>query len=138
MVSNRERACLTLWTRPRRSAAPSSTARISGSAGDTLVFIEGPRWQPVGKEAVAQGWRAFADSPATTGHSWVSGPNVRQDGDLAVVNGIVHLGRDEEATRLRITWVLTRAEDRWLVVHEHASQPVPDPWGIGGDWLHRS
>lgn len=116
----------------------SAEDAISYYATDALVFIEGPRWETVGKEAIAQGWRAFADSPAmVTGHSWISGPNIRQDGDLAILNGIVELHRDEEATRLRITWVLTRAEDRWLVVHEHASQPVPDPWGIGGDWLHR-
>jgi ketosteroid isomerase-like protein len=107
---------------------------------DLLVFVEGPRWQTQGHEAVARGWRDFCAAPArVTQARLVDGPHAVGSSDMASVAGTVHLVVDQPAGRveldMRLTWVLQRdADGQWRVVHEHASQPLPDPYGTG-DWL---
>ena len=36
--------------------------------------------------------------------------------------------------RMRMTWLLRWEGDRWRIVHEHGSQPLPDPYGAGDWW----
>lgn len=109
---------------------------------DTLVFLEGPRWATHGGERVAVGWRAFATSPLQV-HAveWVECPFLAAGDDLAWFAGIVDVrfapapGEAERSVRFRSTHVLRPGDDgRWRVVHEHVSQPLADPYGIG-DWL---
>lgn len=103
---------------------------------DVRVFVEGPRWETVGHEAVARGWRAFLDGPPRiTGVTWSSGPHVHEGRDLAGVSGTVALAGPDRTLQVRMTWLLSREPDgRWRVVHEHASQPMADPYGTG-DWV---
>ncbi len=57
---------------------------------------------------------------------------IRADGDLAVVNSILHFqGRyigveSETAAWLRQTLVFARIADEWRIVHEHISVPVAE------------
>jgi ketosteroid isomerase-like protein len=106
---------------------------------DLSVFVEGPRWLTVGYDAVARGWRAFGDAPIRlTGVEVVEGPFVEVGGDLAVVSQIVDITSTAEGAerqlRMRMTHGLRREGGRWRTVHEHASQPLADPYGTG-DWL---
>ena len=61
-------------------------------------------------------------------------------GSIAVIAGspkmvinFPQLGPIKEIV-FRLTWVMERQSDRWRIVHEHASQPLTDPYGVG-DWL---
>lgn len=122
---------------------------------DLLVFVEGPRWQTRGHQAVARGWRDFCTSGLWVRHvEFTDGPHVhgREDNggsdypaSVASLSGVVSLSGTVELdvvgatgveTRIpmRMTWVMMREPDRWRIVHEHASQPGADPYGIG-DWL---
>jgi ketosteroid isomerase-like protein len=110
---------------------------------DLLVFVEGPRWQTRGHTAVAKGWRDFCTSGLVLRQvEFTDGPHVHGGGDgatLACVSGIVALDvvvptGGASQTPMRMTWVMAREHDRWRIVHEHASQPGADPYGIG-DWL---
>jgi ketosteroid isomerase-like protein len=109
---------------------------------DVLVFLEGPRWQTVGHERIARGWRAFGRSPMRVRSiEWLDGPHGRVGSDLAWLGGTIELrfgvGDDPEVRSItfRATHVLMRETDgRWRIVHEHVSQPLADPYGFG-DWL---
>ena len=110
---------------------------------DLLVFVEGPRWQTRGHQAVAKGWRDFCDSGLILRRvEFTDGPHLHGGGDAAVLaclSGIVELdvlgpAGGSTQTPMRMTWVMARDPDRWRIVHEHASQPGTDPYGIG-DWL---
>jgi ketosteroid isomerase-like protein len=110
---------------------------------DLLVFVEGPRWQTRGHPAVAKGWRDFCASGLSVRRvTFTDGPHLHggeNGAALACLSGIVHMdvaGPTGDGTRvpMRLTWVMAREPDRWRIVHEHASQPGPDPYGIG-DWL---
>ena len=113
---------------------------------ETYVFLEGPRWSTKTGERVATGWKAFNASPIRMrGWSWVEGPFCMAEGSMGWVAGIVDLrvglidpagGLEREVNvRLRGTYVVRRQPDgRWAVIHEHFSQPMDDPYGVG-DWL---
>ncbi|MFY1698358.1 YybH family protein [Solwaraspora sp. WMMA2101] len=115
---------------------------------DLHVFVEGPRWQTVGHPAVARGWRAFSAAPMSvtrvdlTDGPWVhgtAGDSAGVPGALASVSATVKMtvqgvAGDDRGVPMRLTWVLRRDDDRWRIVHEHASQPLTDPYGVG-DWL---
>ncbi|MFC6879327.1 MULTISPECIES: nuclear transport factor 2 family protein [Actinomadura] len=102
---------------------------------DLRVYPEGPRWLTEGHAKVADGWRAYVRSPiGLTGVAWEDGPHVRTGTELACVNGILRLRTARGTVRLRLTWMLDRAEDGWRVVHEHGSQPAPDPYAADG-WI---
>lgn len=118
---------------------------------DLLVFVEGPRWQTRGHQAVARGWRDFCasglrvrsvdftDGPHLHGRDAL-GPSAAEPGVVSL-SGIVELDvvaptGVQTRVPMRMTWVMMREPDRWRIVHEHASQPVVDPYGIG-DWLRQ-
>jgi ketosteroid isomerase-like protein len=136
-------------TTPRQAADGLLAAVVGARVDDivdsylpspsTYVFVEGPRWSTLGAEAVAQGWRAWADAGIRiTRTHWVEGPFEQASADLAWVAGIlevaVEAGGDARTMRLRGSYVLARSDQRWRIVHEHFSQPVADPYGTG-DWL---
>lgn len=111
------------------------------------VFVEGPRWQTVGYEAVAGGWRAFCESAfRVTAIEIIDGPRVfgedaaERVGAHATVVAMTRLTYEADGEQevrqmdLRLTWVLRREPDRWRIIHEHGSQPAADPYGTG-DWL---
>ena len=104
------------------------------------VFLEGPRWATHGHEAVSRGWSAYQTSPmAVTKQTWVEGPECIGSETLVSIQGIVDLeytahGKPGEL-RMRLTWVMRKGDDgEWRIVHEHASQPMNDPYGAG-DWV---
>ena len=107
---------------------------------EVYVFIEGPRWASHGYENVARGWSAYQTSPmGVTGHKWIEGPEMIGSETLVSIQGILDLDyKAQERTdvlRLRFTWVLRKDENgKWGIVHEHASQPLADPYGAG-DWV---
>jgi len=117
---------------------------------DLLVFVEGPRWQTRGHQAVARGWRDFCTSGLWVRRvEFTDGPHVHRRADpngpadssagVASLSGTVELDvvrptGVETRVPMRMTWVMMREPDRWRIVHEHASQPGADPYGIG-DWL---
>jgi ketosteroid isomerase-like protein len=107
---------------------------------DLLVFVEGPRWQTRGHQAVARGWRDFCASGLRVRQvEFTEGPHLHGRLDTAALSGVVELDvvrptGVEIRVSMRMTWVMMREPDRWRIVHEHASQPGPDPYGIG-DWL---
>ena len=58
---------------------------------------------------------------------------------LVSIQGILDLDYEanerRDVLRLRFTWVLRKDENgKWGIVHEHASQPLADPYGAG-DWV---
>jgi ketosteroid isomerase-like protein len=119
--------------------------RAYAPTDDLLVFLEGPRWQTVGHDAIARGWRALAASPMRVESvTWIDGPHGMEGADLAVVAGTVEIayrvgtGAEVRTVRWRDTHVL-RPENGggWLIVHEHVSAPTADPYGFG-DWLPAS
>jgi ketosteroid isomerase-like protein len=116
---------------------------------DLLVYVEGPRWQTVGHEAVARGWRDFCTSGLWLRRvDFTDGPHVHaceapeaqpSHAPLACLSGTVELDvvrptGTQALVPMRMTWVMVREPDRWRIVHEHASQPLVDPYGTG-DWL---
>ena len=109
------------------------------AADDTYVFVEGPRWTNKGGRKIHQGWRDYFQAPILL-HSWawVEGPEVHESGDLALVAGVIEYafegGGRPRQLRMRMTWVLRRTDGIWRIIHEHGSQPLPDPYGTG-DWL---
>jgi ketosteroid isomerase-like protein len=106
----------------------------------TYVFVEGPRWSTLGYDQIAAGWRAYLESPIRiTGWQWGEGPVVEVWNDGAIVAGLldldVRIGGKPRALRFRASFVLRRdGSGRWRMIHEHLSQPMTDPYGIG-DWL---
>lgn len=106
----------------------------------TYVFVEGPRWSTRGYEQVAAGWRAYLNSPIRITHwQWSEGPLSEVWSDSAFIAGLLDLhaciGETSRTVRLRATFVLHRdPANQWRIVHEHVSQPMVDPYGIG-DWL---
>ncbi|MDQ3042163.1 MAG: nuclear transport factor 2 family protein [Acidobacteriota bacterium] len=109
---------------------------------DLLVFVEGPRWETLGYENVAKGWRDFISSEISMVQcAWL--PSVRSKiiGEMGFVAGIVELEvqiKDQlTAIKFRGTFVLEKESDEsWRIIHEHFSQPAEDPYGIG-DWLKK-
>jgi ketosteroid isomerase-like protein len=106
----------------------------------TLVFLEGPRWQTQGFERISTGWRAFADAPLDVESiTWVDGPyGGVSDGSgwfAGTLELRVHARGRSTTVRWRDTHVLVKSDDgAWRIVHEHVSQPTADPYGIG-DWV---
>lgn len=106
---------------------------------DAYMYVEGPRWTTRGGANVRQGWAAYFEAGAGIAEwRWVEGPFTFESGDLAQVMGVIDyqvLGDDvPKHLRLRMTWLLRREDDRWRIVHEHGSQPLSDPYGLGDWW----
>lgn len=124
-------------------------------SASTYVFLEGPRSSTRGIERIAEGWRAFVESPLEVASwRWVEGPFEDGTEELAWLAGELELGvrsRGDESpgsealgsegrrVRLRASYVARRSEDDggWRIVHEHVSLPAEDPYGMG-DWLKGS
>ena len=109
------------------------------AADDAYVFVEGPRWSTRGGDRIAQGWRAYFDAPIRIdSYRWLEGPFVLGDEPLALVAGILDYavrGNGKAGTlRMRMSWLLRDEGGRWRIVHEHGSQPLPDPYGAGDWW----
>lgn len=110
---------------------------------NTYVFLEGPRWSTKTGERVAFGWSSFVDSPIQMkAKTWVEGPFSQVSGSMAWIAGILDLdvraGDHDIRLRLRGTYVLNEhSPGVWGIVHEHFSQPLNDPYGLG-DWLPAS
>lgn len=107
---------------------------------DTYIFVEGPRWTNRGGERIHQGWRDYFQAPIRLIQwQWTEGPTTFEDGDLAVVCGVIEYqfegAGEPRPLPMRMTWVVRRGDERiWRIVHEHGSQPLKDPYGTG-DWL---
>ncbi|MBX7219280.1 MAG: nuclear transport factor 2 family protein [Blastocatellia bacterium] len=106
----------------------------------TYVFLEGPRWATLGQTNIAAGWKAFLTSKMTLlSCQWKEAPLEEIAGEMGWIGGIVHMelkiGEQPKSLDLRGTFVVRRfADGKWRIVHEHFSQPHPDPYGVG-DWL---
>lgn len=119
-------------------------AAVSAAYADrpqTTVFVEGPRWVTRGATDVRAGWRAFGESGFRMIDIDWDEPLVGWAGsDSGWMAGIATLRTqvNEEpvaAVRMRTTHVMVRdPDDAWRIIHEHASQPHPDPYGAG-DWV---
>ncbi len=109
-------------------------------AEDTYVYLEGPRWTNRGGPNIYRGWRAYFAAPIELrSWGWTEGPYEYLSDSLALVAGVIHYdflgGGQQRRLPMRMTWVLRRGADgAWRIVHEHGSQPLPDPYGTG-DWL---
>ncbi|MGH3264021.1 MAG: YybH family protein [Sciscionella sp.] len=109
------------------------------AADDVYIFVEGPRWTNRGGGRIAEGWRAYFEAPIRiTAFEWVEGPYVFESGTLGQVVGVVDYDVSgngmAKRLRMRMTWLLRHEGDRWRIVHEHGSQPLPDPYGAGDWW----
>ena len=106
-----------------------------------LVFLEGPRSGSLGWETIKEGWRHFLDaSIELRGYAWGADLLVRVRGDAGLVAATNRYhwrvkGRDL-SVEMRGTWVMERFAGSWRIVHEHASFPHPDPYGVG-DWARK-
>lgn len=113
-------------------------------ADDAYVFLEGPRWTNKGGKRIHQGWRDYFEAPIRLKEwRWVEGPEVFASGDLAAVCGVTECqfegAGEPRPMKMRMSWVVRRGEDRvWRIVHEHGSQPLPDPYGTGDWWQERA
>ena len=108
-------------------------------AEDTYVFVEGPRWTNRGGERIRDGWRDYFTAPQKLASwEWVEGPEAHESGELALVAGVIRYDFEIDGAsapmNFRMTWVLRRTNGVWRILHEHGSQPLPDPYGTG-DWL---
>ena len=93
-----------------------------------LVFDVVPPREYKGADAFRKDWQGFFDrvGPVRIENSDM---NVTSDGKMAFATYIVHLtgkGKDGNAmdVTMRITDVLRKADEKWLIVHEHVSVPV--------------
>jgi hypothetical protein len=115
----------------------------------TYVFLEGPRWSTITGERVGFGWTKFTESPIRMRTwRWEEGSFEQVHGDMGWIAGIMVLGVEAggvaKELRIRGTYVMRRdriangsSEGRpgpWMIVHEHFSQPMDDPYGVG-DWV---
>lgn len=104
-----------------------------------MGFPEGPRWVTNKGETIRRGWNDYMDNPVVLKNwSWVQGPDVKAEGTMALVAAVVNYefevnGRPNPL-KMRMTWVLHEVDGVWKSIHEHGSQPLPDPYGFG-DWL---
>ncbi len=125
-----------------RAAMEKNVDEILASYSETsdlLVFIEGPRWATLGYDKVAKGWRDFCNSAIHLKKcDWVENLQAKKDENMGFVAGILELEVEvasiTKKIRFRASFILRNEGDRWRIIHEHVSQPAPDPYGIG-DWL---
>jgi ketosteroid isomerase-like protein len=109
-------------------------------ADDTYVYPEGPRWTNGGGANIQRGWRAYFRAPIELrSWEWTDGPHEYLSDSLALVAGVIRYefigGGEPRRLPMRMTWVLRRGADgKWKILHEHGSQPQPDPYGTG-DWF---
>ena len=107
---------------------------------DAYIFVEGPRWTNRDGKRIHKGWRDYFEAPIELlSWRWTDGPDVFESGDLGLVCGVVEYqfeGAGEPRTLLmRMTWGVRRSQDGvYRIMHEHGSQPLKDPYGVG-DWL---
>ncbi|HEY8533115.1 MAG TPA: nuclear transport factor 2 family protein [Micromonospora sp.] len=107
---------------------------------DVFIYPEGPRWTNKGGERIHKGWRDYFQAPIRLlNWQWTEGPEVFEGADLALVCGVIQYefegAGQPRPLRMRMTWGLRRGADGvWRIIHEHGSQPLPDPYGTG-DWL---
>ena len=118
---------------------PTILAGLHLAGTPKLSFPEGPRWAVSQADTVQRGWNDYMSNPVVlTEWHWVQGPIVNARDGMALVAGIVHYGFEVDGRpnplKMRMTWVLQEVDGEWKCVHEHGSQPLPDPYGLG-DWL---
>ena len=118
---------------------PTILAGLHLAGTPKLSFPEGPRWTVSQADTVQRGWNDYMSNPVVlTEWHWVQGPIVNARDGMALVAGIVHYGFEVDGRpnplKMRMTWVLQEVDGEWKCVHEHGSQPLPDPYGLG-DWL---
>lgn len=123
----------------KRRDVPRILDSIDLSERGRMSFPEGPRWFVDDPDTVRRGWTDYMDTTiALTDWAWVEGPVVMGSDDVALVVGIIdyrfRVHDHERPLRMRMTWGLRRVDGNWKTMHEHGSQPLADPYGIG-DWL---
>jgi ketosteroid isomerase-like protein len=109
---------------------------------ETYIILEGPRLTTIGFEKIKKGWTDFCQSGIRLlAIDWLEGPFFQETEAMCWVAGIIRLrvsvaDNDFENT-FRATFVLlSDAEGRWKICHEHVSGALTDPYGIG-DWLKK-
>jgi hypothetical protein len=80
------------------------------NSDDLLVFVEGPRWQTVGFENVAKGWRDFVNSDIEMRQcDWIENLTSKIVGKMGFVAGVVELqvniGNELKIIKFRGTFV---------------------------------
>lgn len=108
-------------------------------ADDAYVFVEGPRWTTRGGDRIRAGWEAYFKAPIRiNAFRWVEGPFTYESDTLAQVVGVIDYditGNGKAGRlRMRMTWLMRKEDGVWRIVHEHGSQPLPDPYGAGDWW----
>lgn len=121
---------------------PTILASIDLGGTRVMGFPEGPRWVNSDVDTVKRGWKDYMDNPVVLKEwSWVQGPDVKAEGTMALVVGVVNYAFEVDGRpnplKMRMTWVLHQVDGMWKSIHEHGSQPLPDPYGFG-DWLKES
>jgi len=100
---------------------------------DSSLFVYDfiPPRQYVGADVYRKDWQGFLAVYSGPTHTSVDDWTVDTDHDLAYAHGTVHIkGTDKDGKSfdqtLRVTDVYKKFDGKWLVVHEHVSEPV-DP-----------
>jgi uncharacterized protein (TIGR02246 family) len=101
-------------------------------ASDLLMFdVVGPT-QINGLDAYKASWvEQFFPWHGETGRFDLAGLKVHADTDVAFATALIHCAGTENGKRVaftvRLTMGFVRRAGDWLIVHEHHSEPLPEP-----------
>jgi hypothetical protein len=102
-----------------------------------FVFLEGPESKVEGwdQERSERSWRALLERATFHEIRLDSDMRAGRSGDLGWVGGTIHLayspvGVAEPTDRIsnRGTWILERQGGEWVIVFEHVSFAIPEPY----------
>ena len=110
-------------------AARNISGAMAGYAKDVLVFDISPPLQVVGHDNSLKTYEAAFAATEGPWEGKFSDLKIRIDHRLAVVTATLDeaftmKGGEKVKMRVRLTDVFEKQNERWLVVHEHASIPV--------------
>lgn len=106
-------------------------AILSNHAQDVLLFDVPPPLRSKGIDAYRQSWELFFRWAADYNVFDVSELEVTASDTVAFCHGIIHCaGRNADSSsselRVRLTIGLRKVDGRWVVTHEHHSEPSSD------------
>lgn len=108
---------------------------LAGLSDHIVVFDVPPAHEGVrGIGAYRETWLSFFEWQAQGASFKIASVDVTASGNVAYAHALLRCGTAQElaeqpANRLRLTLGLRKAQDRWVVAHEHHS--LPDTLGEG-------
>jgi ketosteroid isomerase-like protein len=103
-----------------------------------FIFLEGWEGKVEGfdRDFLDAGWRRLLERVTFTRIEFTNDVRAGREGDLGWVGGTIEssfepVGGERVDVTQRGTWILELHDGRWVIVFEHVSFPVENPYGTG-------